>query len=162
MFLTLALASLSLWDLVADFTEGRSWPHLLTEALLFFVSIVGFIWVLRHLVSVRRSHRKLLIDVADKESELRQWKVSYQELLRGVGAQIDEAFGRWQLTGAEKEVGLLLLKGLSFKEMAQVRGTSEKTVRQQAASIYLKSDLPNRSEFAAYFLEDLLLPSQPI
>jgi DNA-binding NarL/FixJ family response regulator len=39
------------------------------------------------------------------------------------------------LTGSEIEVGWLLLKGLSLKEIAIVRSTQEKTVRQQASSI---------------------------
>jgi DNA-binding CsgD family transcriptional regulator len=51
---------------------------------------------------------------------------------------------------------LLLLKGLSLKEIASVRGTKEMTVRQQASSIYNKSNLGGRHEFSAWFLEDFL------
>ena len=57
---------------------------------------------------------------------------------------------------AEREIGLLLLKGLSLKEVADVRGTSERTVRQQAQQLYRKGGLAGRTELAAYFLEDLL------
>jgi len=53
-------------------------------------------------------------------------------------------------------VALLLLKGLSFEEIASVRDTKEKTVRQQASSIYRKSGLNGRHEFAAWFFEDFL------
>jgi DNA-binding NarL/FixJ family response regulator len=62
------------------------------------------------------------------------------------------------LTPAEAQVGVLLLKGLSHKEAAEVRNTSERTVREQARSLYRKADLAGRSELAAFFLEDLLLP----
>ncbi|MEY3046615.1 MAG: hypothetical protein RL242_3457, partial [Pseudomonadota bacterium] len=55
--------------------------------------------------------------------------------------------------------GLLLLKGLSFKEIAELRQTSERTVRQQAGEVYRKSGLGGRNELAAFFLEDLLLPN---
>jgi DNA-binding NarL/FixJ family response regulator len=79
--------------------------------------------------------------------------------LRGLGEAIDRQFERWKLTPAEREVGLLLLKGLSQKEAAAARSTTETTVRQQALAIYRKSGLRNRSELAAFFLEDLLLPS---
>jgi DNA-binding NarL/FixJ family response regulator len=41
---------------------------------------------------------------------------------------------------------LLLLKGLSHKEAAATRATSETTIRQQALAIYRKSGLRNRSE----------------
>jgi DNA-binding NarL/FixJ family response regulator len=62
------------------------------------------------------------------------------------------------LTAAEREVGLLLLKGLSHKEVAAARGTSETTIRQQALAVYRKAGLRNRSDLSAFFLEDLLLP----
>ena len=62
----------------------------------------------------------------------------------------------WELTPSEKEVAMLLLKGLSFEEIAGVRETKEKTVRQQATAIYRKSGLNGRHEFAAWFFEDFL------
>ena len=49
---------------------------------------------------------------------------------------------------------------LSFKEAAAVRDTSERTVREQARSLYKKAGLAGRSELSAFFLEDLLLPRE--
>nr|HMN69592.1 helix-turn-helix transcriptional regulator [Bdellovibrionales bacterium] len=66
----------------------------------------------------------------------------------------------WKLTISEKEVAFLLLKGLSLKEIAEIRKTSEKTARAQSTAIYEKSGLSGRSELAAFFLEDLLGPSE--
>jgi putative tricarboxylic transport membrane protein len=71
--------------------------------------------------------------------------------------QIAGPLQRWGLSTAEIEIAWMILKGLSFKEIATARGTSERTVRQQAQAIYRKSGLPNRAEFSAYFLEDLRL-----
>ena len=59
------------------------------------------------------------------------------------------------LTASECDVASLMLKGLSHKEIAQIRNSSAATVRQQAAAIYGKSGLTSRAELAAYFLEDL-------
>ena len=56
----------------------------------------------------------------------------------------------------------LLLKGLSLKEIADIRHTTEKTARAQSGSIYAKSGLSGRSELAAFFLEDLLVPGAEI
>lgn len=72
---------------------------------------------------------------------------------------IDRQFERWGLFAAEREVALLLLKGLSHKEVASARETSERTVRQQALAVYRKAGLSGRAELAAFFLEDLLLPA---
>ncbi|MFK3865693.1 helix-turn-helix transcriptional regulator [Pseudoalteromonas rhizosphaerae] len=55
---------------------------------------------------------------------------------------------------------MLLLKGLSFKEISALRSTKEKTVRQQASDIYSKADLEGRHEFAAWFLEDFMQQGQ--
>jgi DNA-binding NarL/FixJ family response regulator len=64
---------------------------------------------------------------------------------------------RWYRSSSEKEVALLLLKGLSLKEIAQLRETAEKTVPAQSVAIDSKSGLAGRSELSAFFLEDLLV-----
>lgn len=82
-------------------------------------------------------------------------------LLKGVGDAIDRQFDAWGLTPAEKEVASLLLKGLRHKEVADIRQTSERTVRQQSLSIYRKAGVEGRTELAAYFLEDVMPPAEP-
>jgi DNA-binding NarL/FixJ family response regulator len=47
---------------------------------------------------------------------------------------------------------------LSHKEVAVVREASVLTIRQQARSVYTKSNLSGRAALSAFFLEDLLLP----
>jgi DNA-binding CsgD family transcriptional regulator len=73
-------------------------------------------------------------------------------------AAVDRQFQRWALSPAEKEVALLLLKGLSHEEIDEVRSITEATARQQATAIYRKAGLSGRNDVAAFFLEDLLLP----
>lgn len=50
----------------------------------------------------------------------------------------------------------LLLKGMSLKDVAAIRGTNEKTARAQSMAVYAKAGLSGRSELSAFFLEDLL------
>jgi len=64
--------------------------------------------------------------------------------------------GALQLTQREKEIVDLIAEGLSNKEIAARRRTSERTVRQQARVVYQKSGLSGRSELAAFFLGGLL------
>ena len=87
-----------------------------------------------------------------------RWRSDMRDLLKGLGDAIDAQFDRWQLTKAEREVALLMLKGLSHKEIAAVRESSERTIRQQARAIYAKANLSGRAALSAFFLEDLLLP----
>jgi len=88
----------------------------------------------------------------------RQWRDETRALLKGLGEAIDRQFLAWKLTEAEQDVGLLILKGLSLKEIAAVRVTSERTIRAQARSIYAKAGLSGRAALSAFFLEDLLAP----
>jgi len=88
----------------------------------------------------------------------RQWRDETRALLKGLGEAIDRQFLTWRLTEAERDVGLLILKGLSLKEIAAARVTSERTIRAQARSIYAKAGLSGRAALSAFFLADLLAP----
>jgi len=92
----------------------------------------------------------------------RQWRDETRALLKGLGEAIDRQFLTWKLTEAEREVGLLILKGLSLKEIAGARVTSERTIRAQARSIYAKAGLSGRAALSAFFLEDLLAPIEHV
>ena len=81
-----------------------------------------------------------------------------REILSGLGEEIDKQFDTWGLTAAEREVALLILKGLRHKEIATARNTAERTVRQQALAVYKKAGLDGRTDLAAFFLEDFLPP----
>ncbi len=78
----------------------------------------------------------------------------------GIHPIVSRQFQKWGLTKTEGDIGLLLLKGLSLRAIAQTRGTSETTVRQQALILYKKAAVEGRHQLAAYFLEDLLNPCQ--
>ena len=91
-----------------------------------------------------------------KENE--KWKEQSRKFLDGLSLAIDHQLSEWKLTVSEKEVAFLLLKGLSLKEIATARNTSEKTARAQSIAIYAKAGVSGRSELSAFFLEDLLVP----
>jgi putative tricarboxylic transport membrane protein len=107
----------------------------------------------------RRRERVLLCDLETARQTARLSTQETESLLSGLAVQIDRQFKEWALTAAEREVAMLMLKGLRHKDIASVRGTSERTVRQQALTIYKKAHLDGRTDLAAFFLEDLLAPA---
>jgi DNA-binding NarL/FixJ family response regulator len=111
---------------------------------------------------VYRNQLSLIRDLDAARIQGRQWRDETRALLKGLGEAIDRQFLTWKLTEAEREIGLLLLKGLSLKEIAAVRVTSERTIRAQAQSIYAKAGLSGRAALSAFFLEDLLAPSEQV
>lgn len=68
---------------------------------------------------------------------------------------IEDTLRRWELTPAEKEIALLVLKGRTNKEIAQARKTSDHTIKQQTSAIYRKSGFKSRAEMSAHFLGEL-------
>lgn len=66
---------------------------------------------------------------------------------------VKDAFEQWKLTPAEREIVELMLQGLRYKQIAGHRGTSERTVRQQAQVILKKAGLDGRADLAAHFLQ---------
>lgn len=98
------------------------------------------------------------LELQRNRDEATEWRNETKTLLQGLGAAINKQFEVWHLTPSEKEIGLFLLKGLSHKEVAYLRGVSEATARQQARSIYKKAGLSGRHDLSAFFLEELALP----
>ena len=153
-----AVAALAAADLLSDTGSGIEPAHLLLEGTVLVLALAA-IWMLRG--AVRRTGRQvetLRTQVDEWRAEADRWRAETRGLLEGLGAAIDAQFARWGLSVAEREVALLLVKGLSSHEIAAVRGTSERTVRQQSQAVYRKAGVAGRAELAAFFLEDLLLP----
>jgi DNA-binding CsgD family transcriptional regulator len=152
------IAGLVAIDMFADMSQGVSGTHVIAELFALVLALAGVAgtgWQLRkaHLANV-----DLRRDLEGTRADLTRWRTEAQDLLRGLGAAIDQQFGEWGLSSAEREVAMLILKGLSYKDVAAVRETSERTVRHQALAIYRKAGVAGRAEMAAFFLEDLLLP----
>lgn len=125
--------------------------------LLLMVSTTVGLALLFHRMQNQHDEKLDLIRSLDiARAEGTEWRKKAEAHLQGLRNELDAQFGRWGMSVAEKDVGMLMLKGLSHKEIARLRGTTEATVRQQAQSIYQKSDLPGKTAFSAYFLEDLI------
>jgi DNA-binding CsgD family transcriptional regulator len=157
--LFVVIAGLIALDISADYRSGTEFRHLLTEAAVMALALAGAVSLWRQLRSTRLQAERLSVDLEAARQQAERFRAEARDALRGLGDAIDRQFARWELTPAEREVGVLLLKGLSHKEVAAVRATGETTIRQQALAIYRKAGLRNRSELSAFFLEDLLLPA---
>jgi DNA-binding CsgD family transcriptional regulator len=158
----LLIAALVGLDVVGDARAGSTPAHLALELAVIAAALLGAGVLWFQLATTRRTARVLRRDLSAAEASLARFREESQELVRGLGAAIDRQFERWALSPAEREVALLLLKGLSLKEIAELRATSERTVRQQSLAVYRKAELGGRAELAAFFLEDLLLPGAEV
>lgn len=142
-----AIAVLVGADLLSDAGSGAGLAHVGAEAAGAAVAVAGAAWFLRRTWLERR--------------EAAAWRAQAEALLGGVGRTVEAQFATWGLSEAEREVGLLLIKGLALKEIAQVRATTERTARDQARAVYRKAGVAGRAELSAWFLEDWLSPRPP-
>jgi DNA-binding CsgD family transcriptional regulator len=159
---TAVVGTLTAWDLFGDSKTGSSNGHLFLEGLIVLVSFLFLSQTVYKLYKQNSKTSKELL-ATQKESVLlgldnQKYREESRRLLEGIGVLIDKQFTSWNLTHSERDITLLLLKGLSHKEIASIRNTSEKTVRQQAGLVYTKANLEGRAQLSAFFLEDLLLP----
>lgn len=145
-------------DLIADAKDGITVGHFLIEGLAGLLAAGGIFFLMkasfltRHKLEIERS------EFSEFKIQADQWRLQAKKYLEGLSQAIDHQLSSWHLSTSEKEVAFLLLKGLSLKEIAEVRSTTEKTARAQSMAVYAKAGLSGRSELAAFFLEDLLLP----
>ena len=144
-------------DLLSDSAEGVKWSHLLLELVVAIGAAAGFFVLMKNSFRQSRQLVQSRESILERDKEVERWKLESQKYIQGLSIAIDAQLVRWNLSPSEKEVALLLLKGLSLKEIAQIRETAEKTVRAQSVAIYSKTGLAGRSELSAFFLEDLLV-----
>lgn len=125
--------------------EGKALSHIMIEGGIFLAVLLALGFEVMRVMELHSS-------VSHSQQEVMRLKGHLADV-------IGNEFESWQLTKTEKEIALLLIKGLSMREIALARDVKEKSVRQQATGIYTKAGVSSRYELAAYFIEDLLIPS---
>lgn len=147
----------NLGDVIYDYREGASITHIIMELS---IAIVSFALITALTVGIwrqSRSNTRLKAELASvSEANEQTLPPALASARHELALVLKKQFEDWQLTQTERKVAMLLLKGLSFKEIAAVRDTMEKTVRQQASTIYKKANVSGRHAFSAWFIEDLL------
>ena len=69
---------------------------------------------------------------------------------------INAFFDEWHLTQSEREIALLILKGIDNDSIAKMRGTAKGTVRAQCTKIYAKANVDSRTQLLSIFMEELI------
>ena len=175
----LVLLVLALWvvfsamDVWTDYRDGASSAHFFTELGVFLASLAAMIlfffdsrdWKAdaeRFEGDARRFEGNVVAlreALARSEMEAQKFREANEASLRSFASAVDSQFFEWRLSQAEREIASHLIKGLSLKEIAELREASERTVRSQAMSIYEKSGLDGRAALSAFFLEGLFSQS---
>jgi len=156
LILTLIM-TLNTIDVFVDIELGVPIWHIIEEISIVIMSAFGAAYLIFHIRRRTAELHQLSELIQHKDVELENISAQTREARKQYSLAIHDQFISWGLTKSEREVALFILKGFTFKEIAIIRDTKEKTVRQQASSIYEKSGVEGRHAFAAWFMEDLLV-----
>lgn len=130
-------------DALSEIDMLRTDPvHPISEGL-----VVVALWT-GSLLGVREI-RRLLASNRAMEGRLRAARGAFVEMLW-------ELFEQWGLTASERDVGILLLKGLSVSEIGDLRCTKPGTVKAQCAAIYRKAGVNSRGQLLSLLIDDLM------
>jgi DNA-binding CsgD family transcriptional regulator len=99
--------------------------------------------------------RNILRQSRAMELQLRAASSAFMDLLQ-------ERFTAWGLTPAERDVALFAIKGLSTQDIAQLRSTSEGTVKAQTTAIYRKAGVTGRPQLLSLFIDDMMDDNLPL
>jgi DNA-binding CsgD family transcriptional regulator len=131
----------------------------LFELLPIVLICVGMSRIVKHSRRQQDAQAALMRELDAARVQGQHWRSDARSFIDGLGATMQTQFERWNLSAAEREVALLLIKGMALKEIGLLRATSERTVRAQARTVYAKAGLAGRTGLSAFFLEDLMAPA---
>jgi len=157
IFAIAVLAFISL-EIAEEFSAGESISEMLDDLFILVASTVIVVLFLADYLHQQQLLKELKNRLENSRGQLARLDASSVSIGIQYRNVMQKQFDQWNLTSSEQEIVVSLLKGLSFKEVAQLRSTTEKTVRQQASHVYRKSGLAGRHELAAWFFEDMLSP----
>lgn len=96
-------------------------------------------------LALRQAHARS----ARAEASLKRAKSAFRDVL-------EDRFGEWALTPAERDVALFAIKGFSTQDIADLRGVSEGTIKAQTNAIYRKAGVSGRPQLLSLFIDDLV------
>ncbi|MEM8688221.1 MAG: LuxR C-terminal-related transcriptional regulator [Pseudomonadota bacterium] len=157
-FFVLFVFATSVMEIIDEFDDGETLGMLADDVSKFILSAIVLAVFGFEYVSQQRALADLKGQLEKARGRLAKVYPQSRKLASQYRAVMQDQFDAWHLTESEQDVVIMLLKGLSFREIADLRKTREKTVRQQASSVYRKAGVASRNELAAWFFEDMLDP----
>lgn len=148
----------SVVEVFNEFRAGETLGSMGDDLARLFISALVLVAFLYDRHTQQKTLRELSGQLEKARGQLARLDSRSVELAGQYRAVMQKQFDAWNLTASEQDVVIGMLKGLSFREIAGLRQTREKTVRQQASTVYRKAGVSSRNELTAWFFEDMLDP----
>ena len=138
-------------DIFFDLREKLPLEHIVHELILLFLAVTAAIYQALYIRKQRQKIIQTQKELLETTNSYLSWQAKSRHSAQKIRQAIDLKFDEWKLSASEKDVALLLIKGLSMKEIAKIRETQDKTVRHHASQIYNKADVSGRQQLSAFF-----------
>ena len=113
---TLAIImSLNFIDVITDIGLGVPTWHIVEESVIVLLSAIAVVYLVVEMMSRTRELAALSTTLANADQHLANITMEMKRARKQYSEVIHQQFDEWRLTTGEQQVGLLLLKGLSFK-----------------------------------------------
>lgn len=134
-------------DISAHVLGGLSYTrsdlvHLVFEVLA--VAGLGYA-----VVTLRAYHLLLRAEAEATKDTIQMLRGNFDEVLQN-------KFEDWGLTIAERDVTLLIIRGLSVAEIASARSTAQGTIKTQSTSIFRKIGVRSKTELMSVIIDEFL------
>jgi len=116
--------------------------HLFFEILATIGLTLALIEILTYIKALQKS---------DEKHELQ-----LKHLTEDFDALVHKQFNTWDLTAAEKDIALFMLRGLNNVEIAGLRKVAVGTIRVQSHRILQKAGVSSRTELMSIFMEEFM------
>lgn len=79
------------------------------------------------------------------------------EVMRGHFEEVLEMnFSKWGLTKAERDITLLIVRGLTVAQIAEARSTAQGTIKAQSTSIFRKIGVSSKTELLSLIIDEFI------
>ncbi len=143
-------------DLVEDLSEVQ---QELSEG--YWAAIWSLIWLSMMTVALATAIFVLFREVVRRQTEVSDFDRQVTLMQGEFQFVLERLFDEWALTPAERDIALLILKGLNSNEIARARRTASGTIRAQTSSVFRKVGVSSRAELMSLFLDAFLVSDVP-
>jgi len=145
-------------EIASEFAGGEPLTSMWDDILWIAVSAGCVSYYVYERTMSSKEIDKLRMSLENARGQLVKVDTHSREIANQYRSVMQKQFDAWKLSASEQDIVICMLKGLTFREIAGLRETREKTVRQQASAVYRKAGVSSRSELTAWFFEDMLEP----
>lgn len=152
----LVIMVLNFLDVMVDISLNVPTAHIIEESVIVLIAGLMALYLIWDIHRRTRRLKQMRTELNAAKQQIQSMNAQFSKARSEYFEAVNHQFDDWNLTRSERDVAFLMLKGLSTVEIAETRNTKEKTIRQQASSIYSKSGLEGRYALSAWFFEDIL------